>query len=391
MKQTRFIMFTLCALLLMLVACTQKDNLTGTSDSGLRPETAILDQSYRLDAFCYQDTAINKGSVGSFSVGMHNDLQAVGLIYFDEMPDSIECVETGLRLVMEARHGAAGQTIRLARVLQPWDETECDWTYAGEDTLWEEPRWEALDGAEAQTTDSDTLFLPLPTSLVQSWIDGDTLTYGLAIYTEEQGICQFYSSEADESNPKLIIRYTSGDSLAEYGLYANEDVFISNGAPENAQLEANTLCNVTPTLLYMKWDLSLQALQAVTGITDTLEIRQTTINRAEVVIPVDEALSFIPEDTFTAYAYRLKSESALDSLPVAGDQLLAYSYTDVSSYADGEIAIDVTPIIQGMTAGIKQNYGIVVTPLLRDRNLGFLTLMDGWELRIMYTRPNLGE
>jgi hypothetical protein len=33
----------------------------------------------------------------------------------------------------------------------------------------------------------------------------------------------------------------------------------------------------------------------------------------------------------------------------------------------------------------------VVTPLLRDRNLGFLTLMDGWELRIMYTRPNWGN
>jgi hypothetical protein len=316
MKQTRFIMFTLCALLLMLVACTQKDNLTGTSDSGLRPETAILDQSYRLDAFCYQDTAINKGSVGSFSVGMHNDLQAVGLIYFDEMPDSIECVETGLRLVMEARHGAAGQTIRLARVLQPWDETECDWTYAGEDTLWEEPRWEALDGARRR--------LPTPTpSFCPAHLAGAEL--------DRRRHAQLRSGHLHRGTrylAVLFLRSRRKQSQAHHPLYQRRQpcrvrplcqrrrVHQQRRAGKRAAGGKHPVQCDAHAAVY-EVDLSLQALQAVTGITDTLEIRQTTINRAEVVIPVDEALSFIPEDTFTAYAYRLKSESALDSLPVA--------------------------------------------------------------------------
>ncbi|MCD4830084.1 MAG: DNRLRE domain-containing protein [Candidatus Cloacimonetes bacterium] len=377
------------------MGCTKKDNLAGYNPSELKPILLVFDEAgWMTHAFTYQDTLDNHGTTGSFSVGNRDGLAAVGLLLFDNFADSVICDSAEVQLVFEDRMGDAGQTLQLARVLQQWDEYDVTWDEAQTEIPWVEPRWELLDSYDVVTTDSDTLLVTLPPDIVQSWIDGDTLNYGLALLSNDEGICQFHALGSG-NQPQLSVFYTQDDTIATYTFSATADVFVCDGVVQPGELTPDHLANIMPTRLMTKWDLSLEAFNAILPSThilpDTTELQRSTINSAELVIMVDSTASFIPEDIFTVFSYLVIDSVSVDSLPYTSDHLKSYAYTDIGAYDDGELTIDLTPIVQAVVAGFDENYGFVVSSLQEHRNMGILMLQSGMELRIVFTKPDLGE
>jgi len=387
---------TTCAVLvlvaiLVVTGCTQKKNLTGTSDSDLRPISMVLGQTWLTDAYSYQDTLANNGSVASFSAGMRSGNSAVGLLTFEGFGDSVICDSASIQLVIEDHSSDAGQSYYVAKVLQEWTESEVTWDEASEDTPWEEPRWEVLNLPAVQAASNDTLLLPLPANLVQSWIDGDTLNFGIALLSDEEGICQFYSSEDDDYYPTLLVYHTESDTVAVQTVSATIDAFIYSEEMQAGRLPADCIASILPTRLFTQWDLSLEAFNAnlpdSLSIADSTMLRRCTINRAELVIPIDSTLSFIPEDAFTVYSYLVVDSVCVDSLPISSYHMKTYAYTDIGSYDDGELTVDYTPIVQALLAGYEENHGFMAYSLSEDKNMGKLVFGGEMQLRMIVTRP----
>ena len=377
---------------MMLSGCTTKNNPTGTGNSELEPIFIQMNNSYLQKFFTYQDTVENNGNTGNLSVGMRDELSAVALLMFETLPDSTVCDSAMIELHFEDRWGQPGQTLQVAKVMQPWDEDAVTWQEAQDGVAWNEPRWELLD-TSVQTTDADSILIPLPLSLVQSWVDGDTTNYGLALLSEEQGICQFHSAEGSDV-PSLFIYHTQSDTVAKYTLNVTYDAFICDGAPQSGELTDATLANVVPTRMYTMWDLSLDAFNTAlpdsVSIADSTEMRRTTINSAELIVQVDTTFSYIPEDVFNVYSFLVIDSVSADSLPYSSDQLKSFAYTDIGTFSEdeGTLTIDVTPIVQAIVSNIEENRGIVVSSLQETINMGFVRFdANTMKLEILLTRP----
>jgi hypothetical protein len=381
----------------LLAGCTTKKNHVGYEETDVQPlELNMTNPDFLLNCTSYQDTANSYTSNPYATVGHSHGSTAVALMWFTDVPDTNN---TNCRLVLyptDLTH-AAGMTLRMGLLKQEWDEDEVTWFEAQDDDLWDDPANKYDVVADWSYTvpegDADSLVIPLPASLLEKWGDDDDDNYGLALFSDDNDrFIEWHTLYNSDECPELRFFYTYIDTPTiqrDYEMNPVMDATIFNKPTMDILDGQMEVTSAVPERLFLDYDLSYDAMQqSGANFTDEYQYKHTTVNRAELIIPVDTGNTYFYGSTASVYALLVYGESP--SVPVATANLKAFTYTDVSYLNSGNttIAVDITPMAQAIMAGKYPNKGFVIKCYYESRDFTHIRFnTEGVKLHMTYTLP----
>ncbi|HDQ46102.1 MAG TPA: hypothetical protein ENN17_11510 [bacterium] len=186
-----------------------------------------------------------------------------------------------------------------------------------------------------ETTEEDTLTIPLDPEWIRSWTD----TIGLILASESSGLTAvFYSKNTAYDSPALNI-LMDGDST-ETVRYPVQNRFIVSRPPRIDETVL-TVDNGTSERIHLCFDLSSFS-------------EDITVNRARLRLAIDQdATSPLSDETFTIRAHPITDLSG---------EIPAYeSTTYITGTASGDsLILELQSFCQSWIAGIRDNLGIIL-------------------------------
>ncbi|RLC51973.1 MAG: hypothetical protein DRI23_03955, partial [Candidatus Cloacimonadota bacterium] len=186
--------------MLIIIGCTDKKNLTGTSGlEGPLPIEIEISSDMFTEFYSYEDSIRNFNSdnlmLGNYSSNNY-DNQAVTLLKFTSLVDSFDqAVNAKLNLRIKENHNfdiIDNTTLKIGKMKVDWFESISTWNAPTDTTTWNGDTFSILPDEDIEylndlviTTEGDSLIIELPEDLLQNWILADSLNYGLALFTEE--------------------------------------------------------------------------------------------------------------------------------------------------------------------------------------------------------------
>ena len=200
---------------LIVISCTQKDNIVGTGGSGnLTPLNITIDHNYFTEMYSYEDSCAYSNS-SSMVLGKYNGETSYSLLRFTSLPDSFfEISSVSISLQIKDRHNfdiVDNTTLRIAKINDiEWYEN-ATWWVPSDSTDWNNGEhfsetdytdyWPGVYEIECEEDSINIIFSN--SSILEEWMNED-VNSGLVIYSDIDGFLELYSSEySNDKNPVL--------------------------------------------------------------------------------------------------------------------------------------------------------------------------------------------
>ena len=419
-------------LILLIFSCTDKKNTTGFPGSEEDIRTKIVNANELGNFFFFFYSTGNSNS-SSLLVGNYNEIPTYSFIRFTSLPDSIYQIENiNVKLYIKDSYNfdeSNIQELNFGKVLTKWYEFDISYFISNNTESWSNGEHFSENDYEELSFDNinleeDTLSFTPDSSLINYWIENDSLNYGFVIRNEQlDQVVEFHSSEETSSGsdisykPVLSFDYKPGenDTLQSYSTTANYDSFIyKNPEPElTIGQDILKVANIIPQRICMDMNLtdSLFTNDEESGINNADDYSLMTIIKAELIFHIKDLASEFTED-FDLKPYLVIKDSINYEAPeIPYNYNEDYiSYGDATTFSDSaagnEVKIDITSITQAITSGYINNNGdieqynstnIILHSINEHDNYKFYEFYtknaDDTDMRpyikITYTPPNL--
>lgn len=413
--------FFISIIVLSNMGCTTKNNPVGFQP-GVKPHEIYFDYQIFSQAFSYEDSVRNyagnnKLLAGNFTAN-GNQNQAYTLIRNLALPDSVFSLESActLKIYINQRHNwdeVNNQNLQIGKVNNYWHVNQADWFNSTDTTSWSENTgfsesdFELLNILNLEDL-QDSLLITLPDSLVLGWVNNDSLNFGITIFgSEENSFIEFNSME--ENSPLLIFDYreSSSDTLKTYSNNITADTFIYSSSEEFQQFPLEILlANSRPVKSFIRFTLmdTMFINADSSGIENQLDYSRMTINNAELILSAITDDSYPLSGSISLTPYLVLQDSLIlgdVSAPVfaTDDYETLYDGASTDSLNTTEFSLKLTQIIQSITSGERENYGILISSILENKDFVYQKFAGPDHpdeslrprLKIIYTPPYLDE
>ncbi len=409
---------------LIIMGCTNKSNLVGTGgNEGPEPESVIIGSEYFSSFYSFEDSLKNFNTdrtvIGNYEK-YDTANQAVTLIKFTSLPDSFYAIEDA-NLILSIKNIynfdiIDNTTLKIGRIIsENWYESTALWNESTDSTSWFGTEFSLFDGDDFElisdlemTLEEDSLVIDIPEYLIEYWIDADTLNFGLALFTPDNDcFLEINSSENGNDDLKPFITYeyreTVDDTLITNTVYASHDITIFYTDDEFTTFpDQLILSDMQPIKMFMKFEVpdSLFTSTMENIVEDTtLFMQRLTINKAELILynsgnnqyPIGGTI-YIDPYIVTTDTVNLNYTDPYSPFMSSDDYEDIYISSSSDSLGTEEFIIDITKILQKLTAGEYENHGIMLKSIYECRDfmhLEFETELEDKkpEIRIIFTPP----
>ncbi|RLC57374.1 MAG: hypothetical protein DRH89_03670 [Candidatus Cloacimonadota bacterium] len=404
---------------LIVISCTQKDNLVGTGGSGEQtPLNITIDHNFFTDMYSYEDSCAYSNS-NTMVLGKYNEETSYSLLRFTTLPDtSVEITSVNISLEIKNRNNfdiVDNTTLKLAKINDiEWFEN-ATWWISSDSTDWNngehfsETDYTNLLPEEYEIEcEEDSINIILNTNILEDWINED-VNSGLVIYSDTGGFMEIYASEySSDGNPILSFEYreTEEDTLITKTIETCYDCMIYETDNDYEKWENELkISNIQPVNIFTKFEVpdslfTNAVIQNGHTIEDStaLFLQRITINRAELVLNNDGVNSYPISGSIYLNPYFVTADT-INTDP-ANLEIPLLSYEDIndlyiSSSTDTlqseKIHIDITKIIQYYISGEYENKGIVLRSLNVNDNFIHTEFDLEPEIQIIFTPPYIEE
>jgi len=407
---------------LVMISCTQKDNIVGTNGpGGPTPLSTTIDNTSFTEIYSYEDSCSYNNS-STMIIGNYETEISYGLLRFTSLPDTFfEITSFNISLEIKDRHNfdiVDNTTLKLAKINDiEWYEN-ATWWVASDTTDWSNEFFGEigdadytdleLDEYEIECEEDSINIIFSETTILEDWINED-VNSGLVIYTATDGFMEIYASEySTDENPILTFEYreTEEDTLTIETIQTCYDCMIyeTDYVFEKWENELK-ISNIQPINIYTKFDvlksIFIDVLPADYIIADAdtaLFMQRITINKAELILNNDGVNAY-PASGSTYLSPYFVTANTLNltnsEIPLLTnddiDDLYISSSTD--TLQTEQIAIDITKIIQYFISNPDEyeNNGIVLRSLNVNDNFIHTEFDLEPEIQIIFTPPYLEE
>ncbi|MBI9032712.1 hypothetical protein JEZ13_12015 [bacterium] len=401
------------SLTLLIFGCTDKENQIGITQSELHPIAGQINSL--TDEFSFRDEVSVNGENYKLLVSNTQEIESQALVSFAYLPDKVEYINNATLTLYSDLKPYGEMEFKLMRLEQDYLESQANWDQASEGVVWEDSLKFISDTPSVTYIDTiattiDSLVFDLSEEEILTWTQNDLSLLSFIIYTESDNYIEIYSSEHSR-NPTLKFNYKLISDASEledreYDRSAFKDTYIVNDKEGADQTWANTLeiSNMLPIKTYFKFDVDPTDLVNQEGqeLTD-FQKDHLTVNNAYVRFYINKAESsfFGATRAISLTPYRVKID-VTEAAIIDNDNLeyLINTGTSVATIvADPDstqyIDVKITPILQGIISGEKENYGIVLRSTNQSRNFDSIKLYGKDEadenlrpkVKFVYTLP----
>jgi len=406
-------------ILLVVISCTQKDNIVGTNGSGeFTPLNVTLDHNSFSEIYSYEDSCSYNNS-NTMILGNYNGETSYSLLRFTSLPDSFyEIYSVNISLEIKDRHNfdiVDNTTLKLATIGNiKWYENATWWT-SSDSTDWNTEHFSNADYTnlleqhyEINCVGDSINIIFSETTILEDWInDEDNVNSGLVIYSDTDGFMEIYTSEySNDENPVLTFEYreTVEDTLTIKTIQTCYDCMIYETDNEFEKWEDELkISNIQPINIFTKFEI-LESIfvdilppDYVIADDDTaLFLQRITINRAELVLNNNGANTYPISGSVYLSPYFVIADTIntdLSEIPLLTnddiDDIYISSSTD--TLQTEQIKINITKVIQYYISGEYDNNGIVIKSLNVNDNFIHTEFDLEPEIQITFTPPYYEE
>ncbi len=412
--------------LAFFAGCSDTKNNVGIPSNYKADTLRVYSDSLFVYQYSLEDSVANFINSTKLIAGDYRNNNSVILMKFGVFPQDEFLIENSgaeLSLQIKQKENTDLSEIKFGLVKQNWDSYQATWLKADNDNLWE-ASWDDItanlitDVQHTTTvTDSTVSFIftkETMQEIIDEWINYDLdneiipAHYGFAVYLENSSdfYAEFYSRSTDKG-PKLTFDYKSIEELREdevlsYERVAMSNTFINSKMPQNDGTLNHQLllANIAPTLSVIKFDTDnlKESLKNQTG--KDVNIGMVTINKAELVLSLDETNSHFSEQSFGIYSYYLLEEKEYElnqEIKSSDLGVLSPNYLATLNSDESTVAINITSLVQAFISDIKTNNGIVLksskesfdNSFVRFHNQNAADAAKRPFLKLIYTTPIL--
>ncbi|MFC1887494.1 hypothetical protein ACFLYK_01650 [Candidatus Cloacimonadota bacterium] len=415
------LVFIILITMIVLTACTQKKNSVGFIP-GMEPKIMELDFSYFGNFLSYEDSIGNyynnsKLVIGNyFSSNFQN--KAYTLLRTVTLPDTIISLEGPVIIQLEKGDSynfadISVETIKLGKLQNTWKENEATWYNATDTLTWSggsgfsESDYELMEFSSVEV-DGDSIFLEIPGDMLIDWVENDSTNFGITIFTDQDdAFLEMLSAESE--SVFLDFNYTTADidSVVNFNAKFTSDTFIYETDEEYQRFNNELkISNIQPIKMYLDFNISDSVFinYEGSGIENSDDYRRMTINKAELILSTSDVSNFPLDGSIALVPYLVLADSLdLDdtSVPLlqSEDYESFYDGTATDSLDAQDLVINMKYIVQYITAGERENHGIMIESIYENRDFLNAVFADLCyenvdrrpRLRIIYTPPYLDE
>jgi len=376
-RNHRFVGIAFFALMLMMLisACTNKDNLTGDNWSGIRPQT--ISDSLFTSGFSFPFEGKVSGKEPVLILGNHQSKDAMPVLRFTGLPENIDTAQNGeLSFVVLRRspYARGAISLNLYKLNQNW---VADSTALVLDTNLSASALAANISVPdtISHTSGDTIRVLITANDIKNWKSENITGFNLALKTTDNGFIEIKSVESG-NGPILKFDYTStGSSTTKsYSSRAIMDSHRLNYSASEVVEDNWTMRNIGPSRIYMKFDLDRAKFVDAEGnpLSDQ-QYKRCTINRAELVLYIKNN-PYYNGVGYSFIARNVVKDSVFSAIALTKDDMEVISFTPTSlgTVSGDSLKINITPLIQAFTSGDRENKGIVISSMQEMLNFGEL-------------------
>ena len=402
---------------LIMISCTQKDNIVGSGGSGeYTPLNITINHNYFTEIYSYEDSCAYSNS-NTMVFGKYNEESSFSLLRFTSLPDtSFEITSVNISLEIKDRNNfdvVDNTTLKIARINDiEWFEN-ATWWVASDSTDWnnsehfsETDYTDLLPEEYEVECEEDSIYITLNTNIMVDWINED-VNSGLVIYSDTDGFMEIYASEySNDENPILTFEYreTQEDTLITETIETCYDCMVYEIDNNYIKFENEfKISNIQPINIYTKFDILESIFTDVLPVDFIIEnadtalfLQRVTINKAELILNNDGTNSYPLGGSIYLSPYIVTVDTINTDFP----EIPLLSFEDIedlyiSSSTDTlqseQINIDITKVIQYYISGEYDNNGIVIRSLNVNDNFIHTEFDIEPEIRITFTPPYIEE
>ncbi len=402
---------------LVMISCTQKDNIVGTNGpGGPTPLSTTIDHTSFTEIYSYEDSCSYNNS-NTMVIGNYETETSYGLLRFTSLPDTFSEISSfNISLEIKDRYNfdiVDNTTLKLAKINDiEWYEN-ATWWVTSDSTDWNEEHFSDAvytdllpEEYEIECEEDSINIIFSETTILEDWINED-VNSGLVIYSDTDGFMEIYASEySTDENPILTFEYreTEEDTLITETIATCYDctIYETDSNYEKWQDELK-ISNIQPINIYTKFDLLESSF--VNVLPDDYEIadndtalflQRITINRAELVLNNNGINAYPLNGSIYLSPYFVLADTINTDLPefplLSNDDLDdLYISSSTDTLQSEQITIDITKVIQYYISGEYENKGIVLKSLNINDNFIHTEFDLEPEIQIIFTPPYLEE
>jgi len=385
---------------LVLFACTKRNNLTGDNWSDAHP--LIARDTTFIAGFSYKHAGKISGKETTLLCGNFDGKTSMVILQFTGLPDtmtvnadtdSIPC----LYLVPVKRSPLSKDPLRLTfyKLAHDWAaDSTSNIQDADLSDLAIEP-YTVPDSVSA----TDTLKIHIPADIIQNWKTAGVTGFNLAIKVQTDGWLELKSYES-LSGAKLMFTYTlPGNTTSQtYNSRVAKDSYRVTGDQADIVNNVWNCKNLYPQRLFIQSLVPNSLFKDVEGNQlSEADVKRLTINKAELILFTKPG-AYYTTSSASFFPYNEKDTLSVPRVLVDDNlQLITGSIYSYSVLNSDSVKINITPLMQGWTSGELKKRGMVVKlgqEMLNYGNMEFWHFLDAPVgkkpyFRIIYTSPIL--
>ncbi|MDD4308811.1 MAG: hypothetical protein PHO32_00355 [Candidatus Cloacimonetes bacterium] len=392
--------------IILLSACTKKDNLTGNNFSDVNA-TTFMDSTAVINGFSFPADTLRAitGSETKILIGSIANASAISYMRFTSLPrrtafDVLDSCFINIKMMKRSEVPRDPLRITLHKIMRTWTDSLSTITESDISTIpfatYEIPSTLNVTGEDVK--------INLPFSSLFDYETGaDSTGWNIAIKAENQGWVELASAET-VNGAVLSFKYKAQDatSFTAYSAEAAKDSYLLV-APPAVESSAWILNNLSPTRMFVKLLPNNSMFTNSEGNPLTAsELKQVTINKATLVLHVKDNPYYTGTTSYSVFPYNVTRDGVegITSLVKADYEVLLYTMTNNGTVKDDSLEIDITPIIQAYTSGDRIPKGIMLQSLQERQNFGYVEFYDSFAatpaakkplIKVTYTPPYLKQ
>jgi len=405
-KSTNAARYMFCialSLFLLLSACTEKENLTGTNFSGVSPQEFIED-TFEF-GWSYSSELKVSGKEPVILCGRYSMYETDALFQFTDLPEIINTALVdsaffefyALRTMPQDRMPVS---LNFYTINQAWVDSLTD------DVL--DSHFEPIDSMSftLSTVPSDSLIrIPLPLSLLLSSRD-DPVGLNFAIRTADSDVVEIRSRES-LLQPRLKIYYKESADSESQIIYNNAPVQDSYRIRYMSREESDSILklrNISPMRLFLKPILTSGSFVFEGSTLSNQDRKRCVINKAELVLHLKGGNPYYgTEIDYSIVPLYVRNSTINTPSMITTTETSQLQFTTVTpAKVKGDcVVINVTPLVQAMNLNedTSEYGGIILRSLQEMLNFGELEFWHPLDsqlpdakkpyLKVRYTPPYL--
>ncbi len=391
-------MIVFCLLIsLLFIGCTNKNSFLGFNGSNFNFYDVTLPDSCFTLAYTWGDSIKVFSENNKLLLGNYDGAEIRTLIKFGSIPkvtNSSDIINSSIFIKFKIKTHLYNSNFRidLYTLNKTWYENECSWDDYQKDSTWTHPGGdynELLIKSIVFDTQTDTLSIQIPASVLYNWGQDSNTNHGILLKTYEttfNHLLELYSSET--STPPTLefsykVRTVNNNQTVEttktYKSSALIDTYIHN-APDYLDTDDSqlSLWNIQPRSIALKFNIPLSVFQTVSPeIHDMNDLKKITINRANLILYKKN--DDLPNtETVPSIGVGIYQEEISNQTYFEFNKIDFFSVSTENLHSDS-LAVKITGPIQTIISKTKSNNGLIIRSNYKNKDfnrLNFYTIND---------------